>query len=409
MSRFSRIDVVIATASAAHVVRLIASLTHHLVGFDLRIHLLLFGAGQRELSQQIPSHVKIFHRQSGYPDIAANRNMCQRYLQEQMLQNNSLGLVLDDDLVWTLSGIDWATLLQRLQSVNADMAFLGMAGDAPIPAEYTRAAPTLDVLLAIVQQRPHTASNQLRVYCEQAQACSLADSEHLHWHHDYYSYTLPGFRSAKLDLNQVRWPELVNHLYVGKKTTRSVNQLADIKPATGRERGGATLVLNPHVLDISNTSMILNGWTSRRSDMLMAMEARKMGYQLFVTPQVVRHEREVCFDSFAPGKLLGDLLGYALVEAGQQPFEQKIFHDHLSRRTMRTLWLVEQTYLQLGFLHEWLELQQLSSVAIDAAVNRLQAYNCQLVKQLQVFLLGIERDQNVYKRGAAQAQGAFAQ
>lgn len=129
MSRFSRIDVVIATASAAHVVRLIASLTHHLVGFDLRIHLLLFGAGQRELSQQIPSHVKIFHRQSGYPDIAANRNLCQRYLQEQMLQNNSLGLVLDDDLVWTLSGIDWATLLQRLQSVNADMAFLGMAGD----------------------------------------------------------------------------------------------------------------------------------------------------------------------------------------------------------------------------------------------------------------------------------------
>lgn len=406
MSYRTRIDIVVATASHTHVLRLIDSLTEHLVGFDLKVHILLFGQ-QQGFKAALPVGVDVFHHQVDYADIATNRNRCQSYLQKQMRQRNSMGLVLDDDLVWTLSASDIRMLLQHLHSVGADMAFLGLAGDAPIPAEYTRAAPTLDMLLAIAQQSPQTLTVELKKYYQGIQVDDASAPEH--WHHDYYSYNLTNFCNAPVDLKCVNWSELLHRLCLGKQTTRAVKQVTDIQPATGRERGGATLVLNPQVLDIPNTSIVLKGWTSRRSDMLMAMAAHHAGFRLFVTPAALRHEREVCFDSFSAHKLLGDLLGYALVEARQQLFDRVVFYQHLHRRTTRTLWLVEQTLSQLDLLYAWLVQQQLNCAEVDASVKKLQAYNYQLIQQLRAFFVEVERGAIVDQSNITHAQSAITQ
>jgi hypothetical protein len=346
------INVVTASVSKKTALRLFKSITSTLPNYQFEFSLLLFAEKDTDPEIKFPMEIFCFEK-IPFP-IGITRNICQDHLQKKMRSNKGIGMVLDDDLTWTQPQDKFTALLKSLLERSCDMAFMGLAGDAPIPNEYTRASPTLDLLFAISRQDCGEKTISVRNYIKQFNWKITSDPLQ-YSHHDYYSFSKNNFALTQVDLNDFDWEKFILNLYLGKTTTRNVFNHKAIQSSDGRERGGATIVFNPNILDIKNPVYRFGKWTSRRSDMLMAKEASHFGYQLFTTPVTLSHDRRDSIDGHSPDKILGDIIGYALVESRRDlRFDATAFSHAIINRIIKTKTIILHTNQQVELILDWL-------------------------------------------------------
>jgi hypothetical protein len=351
-----RISIVLATTSLPNAIRLINSVKTALTSYTLDIAVLLIGQKKRAEEVSFISGIDIIGCYDAFLPIHESRNICQSYLYQKMLDEQGVGLVLDDDLEWVMEETRFSKLLEQLRNASCDMAFSALSGDAPIPKEYTRASALLDVMLAIYKQSTRIPDDLIDKICHPVTVVTKNMKGQKNAHHDYYAFNKDNFNRVSLDIKNCDWEDLLRKLYRGKSTTRPVRVNENISEATGRERGGATLVLNSDVLAFKNISMQCGSFVSRRSDMLMATDVKDAGFRLFVTPAILAHERNESFDSHDVKKLIGDILGYALVEAKiDGMFSEPEFRCFYSERMARTKAIISDTSAMLMALSTWLE------------------------------------------------------
>jgi hypothetical protein len=347
------INIITASTSKETALRLFKSIKSTLPNYHFEFYLLLFS--EKYYHTEIEFPMEIFSIEKTPLPIGITRNICQGHLQKKMRSNKGIGMILDDDLIWTQPQDIFTDLLKSLLKCSCDMAFMGLAGDAPIPNEYTRASPTLDILIAISKQNINEKTISIKNYINQFNF-KITNNPIQNSHHDYYSFSKNDFSLAPVDIHDYDWDKLILNLYLGKTTTRNVFNHKEIQPSDGRERGGATLVFNANILDIKNPVYHFGKWTSRRSDMLMAKEAFNLGYKLFTTPVTLCHDRKDSIDGNSPNKILGDIIGYALVESciGLR-FEVDCFSKKIAERITKTKTIVLHTTKQIELIIDWLE------------------------------------------------------
>lgn len=304
--RVLTVVVAVEAAVSNRVVELKESIEQHLPRWQLTVEVLVFrldrAAGDRLDSQR---GLHVFHQECGELPIVQARNLCQQRLHVLLKESGGLGLVLDDDLRWTLSESSLEDMLSELTSFSCSMALLGISGDPPVPREYVRASPLLDFLF---HQACGDTLEPIREYVNCYEIGSSAPEDA---HHDLYSFTRRGFFPFDFD---DRMHDFFSRLYHGKATTRTVVTPDTVALDRSGRRGGATLILNPNVLSVQNSAVVVGSWVGRRSDMAMAIEVQKAGYSICRTPVVLEHIRQPSFDSCSPEKLVCDLIGAGFVE-----------------------------------------------------------------------------------------------
>jgi len=347
-----KIDIVVSSNTLETVMRLYASFSV-LTKFDINFSVLLFGQKNNfNPPKRLPNNLRIFQSNACWLPIDESRNRCQKQLQHLMRTRNSIGMVLDDDKEWCYSQKSFIALMEQVHFNQIDMGFFCILKDAPIPEEYTRTSPMLDILLALYQHYPAQVSPELALYARGIRCtppCSKTEHEA---HHDFYSFNKSHFIPSSitkeaLSENSLHW---LKSIECGKASIRPLKKTESIKPATGRERGGATLILTPEILDYPNIAFTIPATTphhenivSRRSDMIMAMCCQRKGYQLAVLPSVFQHNRIAYPAKKEPNKLLGDMMGYALVNTLEHKAELTLdkndfdyFYQTLQQRCHKT-------------------------------------------------------------------------
>ncbi|MBU2894971.1 hypothetical protein KO495_16840 [Colwellia sp. D2M02] len=377
--------VVLATAEPQRALRLIESMKKHLPNYRVISSLLLIGKAERLEQAPLNASVNVIDHLSYYPSISESRNICQSYLRIQMNEKSGIGLVLDDDLIWTMSEESFTPLVEELKHLKCDMAFGALSGDAPIPKEYTRASPLLDVIIAINNNCYYKKTKNIENYVA---SVSLQDRSNVttNRHHDYYSFKPEKFNAQQVLIEKLDWSEFIINLAHGKITTRLMELPDEIKPATGRERGGSTLIFNSDVLLCKNDSISCLGITSRRGDMLMASEAHFLGFNLFNVPSFLSHQREESFDSHDYKKLIGDIIGYSIVEyKTDNRNSPKSFIGHLTSRINTTIFILKETTTMLSVLKDWLNDNKNLNEEISFAISTMIEENSISINYLQSF------------------------
>lgn len=347
------LHIVFATADSITSNKMLISIGKKLPNYTLTVGVLLIGQRSPVDIDSFCVPVKIIGEYSDYLPISKSRNLCQSYLQKAMRSEKAIGLILDDDLQWIMTEPEFDLLCGQLQFNHCDMAFSTLSGDAPVPKEYTRASPLLDLLLAISDSSK--TEPLIGGFVSGVNVTNEINAV-TNCHHDYYSYDKQAFNRVPIAIENLDWIGFIKNLYLGKTTTRPVVTPTSLCKAVGRERGGATLIFNPAVLGFTNQSIFFQGVVSRRSDMIMATSAHYAGYKLFNTPAVLSHNRSDTFDSHDHGKLLGDILGYALIESYTSVcFSKELFLENLYKRLSNTLNILRETSEMLLELQSWLK------------------------------------------------------
>jgi hypothetical protein len=89
--------------------------------------------------------------------------------------------------------------------------------------------------------------------------------------------------------------------------------------------------------------------------MVMATEAINYNFKLFNTPPMLEHRRDETFDTHDFRKLMGDILGYALVESrDSSKYCEKRFEVNLSLRVEQTVLLLIESSKMMKLLGDWL-------------------------------------------------------
>jgi len=348
------IHIALATAEPEVANRLLRSMQRELPSFSVKASILLIGSSKSSQFYKFCVPVDIIDLVTFYPPIVDSRNICQQHLQRKMNQETGIGLILDDDLIWTVPEHKFIQLLDKLIAKGCDMAFSSLSGDSPIPKEYTRTSPLLDVLMAISDFDPSDKTLAIRRYIG-----SIETSDHdfveCNAHHDFYSFNQSNFCRFDVSISTMQWREFIDNLVKGKTTTRRVELLSTITPANGRERGGATLIFNADVLSFRNDAIRSNRLISRRSDMIMGTDAAQGDFRLFNTPPMLEHRRDEVFDTHDSKKLIGDILGYSLVESREgDSFCITKFDKTLGQRIEQTIILMQESSNMLQLLKDWL-------------------------------------------------------
>ena len=251
------------------------------------------------------------------------------------------------------------------------MAFLGLTGDPPIPKEYTRASPLLDALLTLSTTAPiHQPLERF------LNGVRIGSGEVEHSHHDLYAFNTQSFAPHEFRLEI---GDFIERLFVGKATTRPPTHPSEIVEATGRERGGATLILNSEVLALENTAQEFGGVVSRRSDMLMAVRAKEYGFKLCSTPPMLEHSRQFGHDSRDPDKLIGDIAGFALLQHMQG---RAIWSAAFTHRAQRTSDLLRRTNDMVHLLRDVAEPDEGDCHTLERILND----NYQVLEALSRFM-----------------------
>jgi hypothetical protein len=348
-----KLHVVFCTTNLPRSIAMVEQMRRVIKDIELSFSALIIGSSNKEHNENIDCGINIIKICDQYLPINESRNICQGYLKNEMESQGGLGMILDDDLEWFMPETDFVKLLEDLNNKDCDMAFMPVVGDAPIPKEYVRASALLDILLAIKSDADTCAINEYLL-----DVTTDDDTKVEYHHHDYYSYKKIGFNVNRICLNDFCFNDFIESLYTGKSTTRHPLHSNEITVATGRERGPATIVFNSTVLNYKNIAISHPPYHSRRSDMMMALQARYNGYKLFNTPAVLKHNRQEEFDSHDPKKLIGDILGYALIESfdgSSCDFEKFILHT--TQRKNKTLEIIRDTSSMLKVLAGWIDEQ----------------------------------------------------
>jgi hypothetical protein len=366
------IYIVFATAEPQIANRLCRSIKKHLPNLSVNIAALHIGFNSDTSTVKLSKNITLIARHQTFLPIVESRNHCQTFLQQQMTKSSDIGLILDDDLLWTMPEKHFLALIKQLKQHHCDMAFSSLAGDPPIPKEYTRASPLLDILLSIVNDNQQNPLIDIRTFISTINCNStyIENTRLNHRHHDYYAFDKNNFYPQTVLISTMQWTDFLSRLNKGQMTTRPVIVPKQIEPATGRERGGATLILNPLVLNYKNTAIKLDKWTSRRSDMMMATAVEQAGYKLYSTPPILFHKREDNFDSHQPKKLIEDMLGVALVNSRLNN-KSLTFEQAFIKRLSKSRFIIEQTNDMLGLLSNWLVEKKLSNQAIIKLVSNM--------------------------------------
>jgi hypothetical protein len=379
-----RLDIVVASNALETVLRLHQSFSC-LDTIDIHCYVLLFDQKQDLLLKHPqPNNLHIFECHQRWLFIHESRNRCQKKLQQLMIQHSSIGMVLDDDKKWFCSQDNFLSLIKVLKEQNIDMAFCQDSGDAPIPAEYTRTSPLLDIILSLNQHYPLEVSHQLSNYVAEVQCAPVTSITIKNAHHDFYSFTPEKF--ATITIEKTALADNLNHwlkaMLYGKSSTRSLENVKAIRKATGRERGGATLILNSNLLYFPNIAMTLpplifgrENRVSRRSDMVMAMCCKQAGYKLAVAPSLLIHNRPLSKKKSEPNKLHGDILGYALVNYLENRYYFKAkqlehpsfdyFYQTFIKRYQKTTVIIEASIILSHLLLENIHLLPIKQPALS--------------------------------------------
>jgi len=348
------IHIALATAEPDVANRLLRSMQHELPSFSIKASILLIGSSKSSLFYKFCVPVDIIESVTFSPPIVDSRNICQQHLQRKMNQEGSIGFILDDDLLWTIPEHKFISLIEQLIAKECDMAFSALSGDSPIPKEYTRASPLLDVLMAISDADASDKSVAIQRYISCIDISELGYVE-CNAHHDFYSFNQRNFCRYEVNISSMQWHGFIDNLVKGKTTTRQVELPSVITPAGGRERGGATLIFNADVLSIKNDAIRSIKLISRRSDMIMATDVAHASFKLFKTPPMLEHRRNESFDTHDCNKIIGDILGYALVESRDSvDFCSKKFTKNLSQRIKQTNVIIRESSIMLQLLERWL-------------------------------------------------------
>lgn len=378
-----KLNIVFCTSEPDVANEMLKSICYSLPSYNLSVAALFIGQQTEVDLRRFCLPLTLIDTYKRYLSISESRNICQAYLQKVMKESDGLGVVLDDDLSWIMPEAEFETLCDQLLSKGCDMAFSALAGDAPVPKEYTRASPILDVLLEISSNNASPEVNKITDFMAGINVVGEAASE-MNCHHDYYAYDKNSFYKAFVDVETLDWNDFFNRLYIGKQTTRCISTPEKITLATGRERGGATLIFNSSVLGCQNHTIQCGRFISRRSDMIMATSAKTNGFVIYNTPAVLSHNRNDTFDTHDSRKLVGDILGYALVESLTfGTYSPERFSENLSKRLHTTMAILKETSITLVMLRDWLREQQNINVAIEENIKNMLQENTSTILDIQ--------------------------
>jgi hypothetical protein len=383
------INVVLASADIDVANSLLKSMHQALPSFEIKASILLFGITEPRKIYQFCRPVEIIDIVTYYPPIVDSRNICQAHLRRKMNEFGGIGFILDDDLSWTLPENEFITVLEKLKKAGCDMAFSALSGDSPIPKEYTRTSPLLDVLIAIAVQYNDSKAMKIKEYVTKVDISEKIESN-INTHHDFYTFTHKKFHKYDVDIATINWHDFIDRLVKGKSTTRTTPTPITITPAKGRERGGATLILNVDVLLCKNDAMRYLNLYSRRSDMIMATDAANYNFKLFNTPPMLKHLRDEAFDTHDSKKLIGDILGYALVESKEGAnFCAKKFATNVSQRIEHTKFLLMESSKMMELLDLWLKNNNYIELDVSSLVKSMIAENEKTYLALTSIDLGV--------------------
>ena len=374
-----KIHIAFATTTPATANKMLRSIVKHLPSYDISAGALLIGQNEILHRKSFCITTEIIGEYYDYLPIVDSRNLCQGYLQKKLNLEGGIGLILDDDLRWIMDESIFSMLVNQLKLVHCDMAFSSLAGDPPIPKEYTRASPLLDMLIAIrnsghINKGINTFLNKVTI---------TSDNEVNYKHHDIYTYKKSSFFPSDTDLSKIDWYEFFSNIVKGKTTTRPVITPTTISQATGRERGGSTIILNAEVLNNKNISLHSDKWVSRRSDMMMACAAYNTGFTLYLTPPIMKHVREESFDSHDVVKLIGDILGVSLVESSYIGSDlSRDFESILSNRINQTSFILSETSEILKLLYNYLDEESFLNKDIGDIINNIINENQYVITKL---------------------------
>jgi hypothetical protein len=398
------IHVAMATAEPIVANRLLKSIQQALPGFEVKASVLLFGMAEPIKHFEFCIPVDVIDCFTHYPAIVDSRNLCQLHLRYKMNETGGIGFILDDDLSWTMSEHAFITLIEQLKMKGCDMAFSALSGDSPIPKEYTRTSPLLDVLMAISDERFDDEAVLINEYVGGIRTSNEGITDA---HHDFYSFKPMEFYRYDVKLGTIKWHDFIDRLTKGRTTTRNIQLATMITPASGRERGGATLILNADVLRCQNDSLRFLNLISRRSDMVMATEAINYNFKLFNTPPMLEHRRDETFDTHDCRKLMGDILGYALVESrDSSKYCKKRFEFNLSLRVEQTILLLIESSKMMKLLGDWLIKHNHIGLEQNNKFNLMVSENEKTISELMSmdldmasdsFKLFVENKVNIYQ------------
>jgi len=213
------LNIVLTTSEPEVASRMLKSIREKLPNYSIFVSILFIGQDTKVDIHTFPLPVTSIGTYKEYLSIADSRNICQLRLQEMMKAVGGIGMVLDDDLKWVMSEVEFSALCDQLVDQDCDMAFCAIEGDAPVPKEYTRASPLLDVLLAVAST--YHSSSDLNKYI-QSVGSSLSLIDEPNRHHDFYSFHINNFKRVGLSLNDINWDEFIGRLFYGKVTTREI-------------------------------------------------------------------------------------------------------------------------------------------------------------------------------------------
>ncbi|MDQ7074780.1 MAG: hypothetical protein Q9O24_06410 [Gammaproteobacteria bacterium] len=375
------LNIAITTAYPAVADRLLSSIKNKLPTLPINFFILHIGHNPIETPHSWSEKFTYIAQTKDYLSILQSRNLCQDFLKKRGHASSDIAILLDDDLVWTMPELKFRSLVAELKSTQCDMAFSSLHGDPPIPKEYTRASPLLDLLISIDKQ--HTPKNkeiQEFINSVSIQKKHLFKKIEKHAHHDNYAFNKNNFNPKKINTHKINWVDFILKLHNGKTTTRPISTPKKIEQATGLDRGGATFIFNPVVLTHKNSSIKILNWVSRRSDMMMAIEAEKTGHKLYLTPPILSHEREESFDSHKTKKLIEDIFGVALISSNGKK-EQFIKYFH--KRIAKINFILEQSNRMLHLLDQWLRKHNKHNKTTKHTLKTMQQENRATLHELK--------------------------
>ena len=285
---------------------------------------------KEEFFDEIPNEPEIFEYliAPNKKSICEMRNEVQYRLAIKMKEfDNSIGFVLDEDLEvkelfinqeneFDFKKENLKELIIENKNKKIDASVGKITGDPPIPKSYCQSGQLKDIISILnhlLENDPNL--NYSFPFCKlQAEIFIFPNLYHdILCLENKYEKVIDITKNKNIKNSEV-FELILNGISLiksGKSFTRNLIHHNNQNKIT---RGGAFIVYNPEVLlNAKNRSMIYKGAHSRRSDMIMIIEALKKGFLINTVQLPFNHSRESYQYESEPTKVLMDCIGHALV------------------------------------------------------------------------------------------------
>ncbi len=296
---------------------------------EIKFIICRFGYSQKDFSRA-PKNINIEEHliASGPLSICEMRNQVQFYVALKMKEiKDSIGLILDEDLeckeLFVNENNEFSYKAEFFENkvlqnmfTNVDASVIKITGDPPIPKTYCQTTQLRDVLsiLEFISHLDPKEKYQFPFNKLLKESDLFPELYHdilcLEQKYEKIIDITNNSNITNLDVFKIILEKGVPYIEQGKSFTRVLIRNSN----NNKTRGGAFIVYNPEILlRVKNESIFYKNGFSRRSDMVMVINAMRMGFSINTIALPLHHSREGFQYEDETTKVLHDCIGHSLV------------------------------------------------------------------------------------------------